>query len=282
MSLAIDRRRHAMLEAMGIKHWARPAAGSGHAVATAAVLTPTPAKPAPPDAGAQAVAAVAVARQALQPKPDAPQPSFQPTPVQPLSGSIAQMDWPELRQTVAQCQACALCQGRKNTVFGAGKPQAHWLIVGEAPGENEDLQGLPFVGAAGGLLDNLLKAVGLSRDEQVADAQAAYIANVIKCRPPSNRNPEPAEIAQCQPFLQRQIELIQPKIIVALGRFAAQTLLQTNEPIGRLRGKVHRSAASAAPVVVSYHPAYLLRSPTEKAKAWEDWCLARSVLAASA
>jgi uracil-DNA glycosylase len=278
MSLAIDRRRHAMLQAMGIKHWARPAAGSGHALATAAVLTSTPAKPAPPDAGVQAVAAAAMARQALQPVASMLKPSFQPIPVQSLSGSVAQMDWPDLQQAVAQCQACTLCQGRKNTVFGVGKPQAHWLIVGEAPGENEDLQGLPFVGAAGGLLDNLLKAVGLSRDEQVADAQAAYIANVIKCRPPSNRNPEPAEISLCQPFLQRQIELIQPKIIVALGRFAAQTLLQTSEPIGRLRGKVHRSTLSAAPVVVSYHPAYLLRSPTEKAKAWEDWCLARSVL----
>jgi uracil-DNA glycosylase family 4 len=155
-------------------------------------------------------------------------------------------------------------------VFGVGDLQADWLVVGEAPGENEDLQGEPFVGQAGKLLDNMLAALRLSRREHV------YIANVLKCRPPGNRNPEPEEIAQCEPFLRRQVELLRPRIILAVGRFAVQTLLQTNEPIGRLRGRVHRY--NGVPVVVTYHPAYLLRNLPDKAKAWADLCLAQAVL----
>jgi DNA polymerase len=144
------------------------------------------------------------------------------------------------------------------------------MVVGEAPGEQEDQQGEPFVGQAGKLLDNMLAALGLSRREKV------YIANVLKCRPPGNRNPEPEEIAQCEPFLRRQVELLKPKIILAVGRFAVQTLLQTTEPIGRLRGRVHRY--QDVPVVVTYHPAYLLRNLPDKAKAWSDLVLAQSVL----
>jgi uracil-DNA glycosylase len=176
------------------------------------------------------------------------------------------MQWDELRQVVAQCTACPLCRGRRNTVFGVGDPRADWLIVGEAPGENEDLQGEPFVGQAGKLLDNMLKALHLTRHKQV------YIANVLKCRPPANRNPLPEEVAQCEPFLRRQIVLLQPRIIVAMGRFAVQTLLRSNDPIGKLRGRIHRYQET--PVVVTYHPAYLLRNPADKARAWDDLCLA--------
>lgn len=193
-----------------------------------------------------------------------------PATLAPPACGIELMEWDELAQTVAQCRACGLCNGRRNTVFGTGDRQADWLIVGEAPGENEDLQGEPFVGQAGMLLDNMLKALGLNRRQKV------YIANVLKCRPPGNRNPEPDEVAQCEPFLRRQVELLQPRIILAMGRFAVQALLQTNEPIGKLRGQVHRY--NDVPVVVTYHPAYLLRNLPEKAKAWADLCLALEVL----
>jgi DNA polymerase len=189
------------------------------------------------------------------------------------------MDWDALQQSVASCQACGLCNSRKNTVFGVGDRQARWLVVGEAPGENEDLQGEPFVGQAGQLLDNMLKAVGLSRS--AAGAQGVFIANVLKCRPPANRNPQPEEMVKCAPYLQRQVELLQPKIILALGRFAAQALLQATVsdvatiPLGKLRGQVH--SYQGVPVVVSYHPAYLLRTPQDKAKSWADLCLAQEV-----
>ena len=187
---------------------------------------------------------------------------------------MATLDWPALREAVAGCEACGLCQGRTNTVFGVGDEQADWMVVGEAPGENEDLQGEPFVGAAGQLLDNMLKAVGRSRTGQ--GAQGAFIANVLKCRPPANRNPQPDEVAQCEPYLARQVALVKPKVIVAMGRFAVQALLKTNEPIGRLRGQVHHY--EGVPVIVTYHPAYLLRTPTDKGKAWADLCLAMETL----
>ena len=184
------------------------------------------------------------------------------------------MDWDTLQATVAQCQACGLCKGRKNTVFGVGDRQAQWMVIGEAPGENEDLQGEPFVGQAGKLLDNMLKAIGLNRSvEGEKEGQAGvYIANTLKCRPPGNRNPEPVELQTCAPYLVRQVGLVQPKIILAMGRFAVQSLLQTTEPIGKLRGRVHQ--VQGVPVVVTYHPAYLLRNPADKAKAWADLCLA--------
>jgi uracil-DNA glycosylase len=155
-------------------------------------------------------------------------------------------------------------------VFGVGDTQADWLIVGEAPGENEDLQGEPFVGQAGKLLDNMLGALGIARGRGV------YIANVLKCRPPGNRNPLPEEIAQCEPFLRRQVELLRPKIILAMGRFAVHTLLQSTEPVGKLRGRVHRY--NDVPLVVTYHPAYLLRNLPDKSKAWADLCLAQAVM----
>jgi uracil-DNA glycosylase len=191
-------------------------------------------------------------------------------------GDIAAMDWPTLRAAVAACRACALCESRKQTVFGVGHPNARLMIVGEAPGEQEDLQGEPFVGQAGKLLDNMLRAIGLTREEGEAEQQV-FIANTLKCRPPRNRNPDPAETARCAPFLARQIELVQPRVLLAMGRFAAQSLLATDEPIGRLRGRVHRWRE--IPVVVTYHPAYLLRTLADKARAWDDLCLAASVLA---
>ena len=187
----------------------------------------------------------------------------------PRATGIELMEWEALADAVASCRACKLCSTRRNTVFGVGDRQADWLIVGEAPGENEDIQGEPFVGQAGKLLDNMLKALGLSRREKV------YIANVLKCRPPGNRNPEPDDVSQCEPFLRRQVQLLQPKIIVAMGRFAVQSLLGTTDAIGKLRGQRHSYAG--VPVIVTYHPAYLLRSLPEKAKAWADLCLAREI-----
>jgi uracil-DNA glycosylase len=186
-------------------------------------------------------------------------------------GGVEAMGWPALREAVVGCTACKLCKGRRQTVFGVGNPGAHWMIVGEAPGEQEDIQGEPFVGKSGQLLDNMLRAIHLTRGEAPPERQV-YIANSVKCRPPGNRNPEPEELAQCEPFLIRQVELVRPRIILAMGRFAVQSLLRSSEPIGRLRGRVHRY--QGVPLIVTYHPAYLLRSPEDKAKAWDDLCLA--------
>jgi DNA polymerase len=187
------------------------------------------------------------------------------------SSRTADLSWPELREAVRRCTACGLCRGRTQTVFGIGATDSPWMVVGEAPGAEEDASGEPFVGQAGRLLDSMLGALGLSRERDV------FIANVLKCRPPGNRNPAPEEVRQCQPFLARQIELLQPRGILAMGRFAAQALLRTDAAIGSLRGRVHRYALNGAelPVVVTYHPAYLLREPLEKARAWADLCLAR-------
>jgi uracil-DNA glycosylase family 4 len=208
-----------------------------------------------------------------------PQPEAGGRDANPASDEVASMDWATLRATVAGCRACALCDSRRQTVFGAGHPRAHWMIVGEAPGEQEDLRGEPFVGPAGQLLDNMLRALGLTRAETAAEGQPAleparqvYIANTLKCRPPRNRNPEPEEMRRCEPYLQRQIALVQPRLILAMGRFAVQSLLRTDEAIGRLRGRVHRY--QGVPLVVTYHPAYLLRNLPDKARAWEDLCLA--------
>ena len=254
MSLVLDARQRAMLGEMGLRLYAplsQRVEGVHEAPAASARRT------------VQAPAAVSGVRAQ-------PPVSARPVALAPSAPGIELMQWDALAQTVAECRACNLCNGRRNTVFGTGDRQADWLIVGEAPGENEDLQGEPFVGQAGQLLDNMLKALGLNRRQQV------YIANVLKCRPPGNRNPEPEEVAQCEPFLRRQVELLQPKIILAMGRFAVQALLQSSEPIGKLRGQVHRY--NGVPVVVTYHPAYLLRNLPEKAKAWADLCLALEVM----
>ena len=188
---------------------------------------------------------------------------------------VESMDWATLQGTVSGCEACGLCKGRRKTVFGVGNTSARWMLVGEAPGEQEHRVGEPFVGRAGQLLDRMLTAVGLTRSEADA-AQQVYIANVIKCRPPGNRNPLPEEVAQCEPYLLRQVELVQPRLILAMGRFAVQSLLKSSEPIGRLRGRVHDY--HGVPLVVTYHPAYLLRNPADKALAWDDLCLARELV----
>jgi DNA polymerase len=185
--------------------------------------------------------------------------------------TIATLDWDPLIASIADCKACALCRTRKNTVPGVGSATAGWMFVGEAPGAEEDAQGEPFVGQAGRLLDNMLRAIGLERSKDV------YIANVLKCRPPNNRNPEPGEVAKCSPYLERQLELIKPRLIVALGRFAAMTLLDTVASIASLRGRVHEYRG--VPLIVTYHPAYLLRTLPEKAKAWEDLTFARRTFA---
>lgn len=264
--LALDARQLAMLEEMHIKLWLPPlnAEATDKVPATVPVSDIAAAGSSAPLRSSPVPASVVPAPVAVQ--PDAPAGN--------ATGPIAQMDWATLQQAVEMCRSCKLCESRTHTVFGTGQrpatpheaPQADWLIVGEAPGEQEDLTGEPFVGPSGQLLDNMLKAIGLARQHQV------FITNVLKCRPPANRNPQPGEMVQCAPFLQRQIDLLRPRIILAMGRFAAQALLQTTEPIGKLRGRIHQY--HGVPVVVSYHPAYLLRNLPEKAKAWEDLCLA--------
>ena len=192
----------------------------------------------------------------------------------PLIEGCDNLDWKGLQSRVRQCTACDLHQTRTQTVFGVGSQQADWLVIGEAPGADEDRQGEPFVGPAGQLLNKMLQAIGLEREQ-------VYIANILKCRPPNNRDPRPDEVEHCERFLKRQVQLLQPKLILAFGRIAAQNLLKTNSSLGQLRGKVHQYECgkesgdsdhtfSEVPVIVTYHPAYLLRSPKEKRKAWED------------
>lgn len=189
----------------------------------------------------------------------------------PAAQPIAELDWQALETRVAGCTLCELHQGRTNAVFGVGARDADWMIIGEGPGAEEDRQGEPFVGRAGKLLNNMLRALGLKRE-------AVYIANIVKCRPPGNRDPKPEEAAACRPYLERQMALVKPRLILAVGRIAAQNLLDTDAAVGKLRGRVHRYGEARTPLVVTYHPAYLLRSPEQKARAWDDLCLARALL----
>ncbi|MBI3068634.1 MAG: uracil-DNA glycosylase [Betaproteobacteria bacterium] len=216
----------------------------------------------------EGAAAPSSAAPASAPSPPAKAPALQevPLPLDDRRAAIARMDWRELKAAVASCTACPLHKGRTKTVFGVGDEQADWLFVGEGPGADEDRQGEPFVGQAGKLLDNMLAAIGLKRGENV------YIANVIKCRPPGNRNPEPFEAGQCEPYLHRQIDLIRPRLIVALGKVAVQNLLARDASIASLRGRLHQYRD--IPLIVTYHPAYLLRNLPDKAKAWVDLCFA--------
>lgn len=196
-------------------------------------------------------------------------------PIPRVPGDIEQADLDTLTAMVETCGACGLCASRQHAVFGSGSANAQWMVVGEAPGEQEDMQALPFVGKSGQLLTEMLRAVGVDRE------QGVFISNVIKCRPPGNRNPQPEEIAECKPFLMRQISLVAPKRLLVLGRFAAQVLLGSDANLGALRGQVHTfvdSEGRSIPMVVSYHPAYLLRSPQEKARAWRDLRMAARVL----
>ena len=307
MALDLDARQRAMLQEMHVRVWwpdtpvppveDQPSISVAPAVSAPAALAPADSAAPAVQAGttpeaARPAAPAAVARPAPVPAPAVARPAARSVD-DGRATAVAAMDWPALQQAVADCTACKLCASRKNTVFGVGPaapeasapPRVDWLIVGEAPGEQEDLRGEPFVGQAGKLLDNMLRAVGVSRHgEAQAAQQSAFIVNVLKCRPPGNRNPALDEVAQCEPFLKRQIALLQPKIILAVGRFAVQSLLAGSvpdvqtQPLGRLRGKVYRY--EGVPVVVSYHPAYLLRSLPEKAKAWADLCLAMDTLKA--
>jgi len=224
--------------------------------------------PASPEAD-RAVAPGVVAESELPPS------ASRPARIAAMEGvpEVAGLDLDALRQRVAECRACGLCESRSRTVFGVGDPEAHWMVIGEAPGAEEDRIGEPFVGQAGRLLDAMLAAVGLGRDRGV------FIANVLKCRPPGNRNPSPEEVERCAPYLRGQVEILRPRLILVVGRFAAQTLLGTDASIASLRGRVHRYRAGEidVPVVVTYHPAYLLRDRHEdKARCWQDLCLARA------
>lgn len=210
--------------------------------------------------------------------PELPMPAMPASPMPASSApagsdaraaAILRMDWPALREAVADCRACGLCDTRRNTVFGSGNPAAPWMIIGEAPGAEEDARGDPFVGQAGQLLDAMLGAIDMQR------ARDVFIANVLKCRPPGNRNPAPEEVARCLPHLLRQVELVRPQLILLMGRFAAHAMLETDASIASLRGRVHRVAN--LPAIVTYHPAYLLRTPQDKAKSWQDLLLARSI-----
>jgi DNA polymerase len=246
----------------------------GAELAPAHAPAPSPtASPTPSPAASRAAPAAASAGRADPARPVA-QGSPAPMSEQRLL-QVRALDWEPLQALAHDCRACKLGSMRQRAVFGVGHPQARVMVVGEAPGAEEDRQGEPFVGAAGKLLDNMLRACGLSRAGE-DPARTVYIANVIKCRPPGNRNPEPDEIAQCLPILQRQIELVRPRLLLALGRFAAQALTGSAEPIGRLRQRAWDWHGT--PLVVSYHPAYLLRTPQDKAKAWADLCLAQDLL----
>ncbi len=186
------------------------------------------------------------------------------------TNAIKQMDWQALQDCVKDCQACNLAATRTQTVFGVGDANADWLIVGDAPGAEEDLKGEPFVGQVGQLLDNMLAAIQLKRGENV------FIANVLKCRPPENRDPQNEEVLECDPFLKQQVELIKPKLIIALGKFAAQSLLQSESTIVSMRGQLHQY--NDVPVIVTYHPVYLLSNLADKARAWEDLCFAKRTM----
>jgi len=248
----MDSRRLAYLKALDIDVWERRD-GS----ARAAVLQPESAAPPVATVAAPRVAELPVAMAAA------------PVPADAAAGgdpAVAQMGWEELATAVRSCTKCPLHVTRTNGVFGVGDRRARWLIIGEAPGADEDKQGEPFVGRAGQLLNSMLKAVGLAREQ-------VFIANILKSRPPNNRDPRPEEVRACIPYLYRQIELVNPTLILCVGRIAAQTLLEVDTPIGKLRGAVHRIAGNR-PMIVTYHPAYLLRSPVEKRKSWADLLLA--------
>lgn len=251
--------RYAYLRAMGITPWVlrldettAPAPALDLEPAPSAVLPATGVSPVGPEG-------LERERLLAGPRPQRESVALDLAP----EGHVAALGWEALASTVAACRACDLCETRTQTVFGVGNRQAELLVIGEAPGADEDRDGEPFVGRAGQLLNRMLAAIGLPR-------QQVYIANILKCRPPGNRDPRPEEVLSCQPYLMRQIELIGPRLILAVGRISAQTLLGTDLPLGRLRGRWLELGPQGIPLRVTYHPAYLLRSPDQKARAWED------------
>jgi uracil-DNA glycosylase len=257
-------RRNQYLDAIGIDVWVPrhgvPDAGAAALRPAAATLAVEEMEPAA--AGRELLAGL---ERVEMPPAASPSPTTAPLPADLAAG------WAQLRSEVAVCTKCALHSSRTQGVFGVGNPQADWLVIGEAPGAEEDRRGEPFVGRAGQLLDAMLRAISLSRETNV------FIANVLKSRPPGNRDPKPEEVAACLPYLMRQIALMRPRVILAVGRIAAQNLLSTDLPLGRLRGKVHHFGELNTPLIVTYHPAYLLRTPGDKRKAWEDLKFARGV-----
>ena len=289
--IELSARHKAMLQEIGVPLWLPPAvdrpAKSAHAPGADATPPRTPippvAQPRPTPSPASAQRIALPVREPIKPaRPPQASDDFVPTPP---AFDGATVEWGPLQAAVAECRACRLCLNRTQPVFGVGTDEAaqadaplDWLVVGEGPGEQEDLKGEPFVGAAGKLLDQMLAAMQLSRQRSGPQSPSLYITNVVKCRPPGNRNPMPDEVQACSGHLQAQIRLLKPRFILALGRFAAQTLLKDSVAdieglaLGKLRGRVHRHGE--VPVVVSYHPSYLLRNPAEKAKSWADLCLA--------
>lgn len=253
-------KRKKVLDALGIETWQPKGASTPDPVVAAA---PSAAPPSPAVTTSSRTPPAASPRQAPVPAPVAAERTATHRP-EPSTTIEVPADWTALRELVSGCQRCKLCKTRTQTVFGVGNTSAPLMVVGEGPGADEDAQGEPFVGRAGKLLDEMLRSIGRSR------ADNTYIANVVKCRPPGNRDPEPDEVEGCRPYLDMQIQLLQPKLIVALGRIAAQRLLSTDQPLSRLRGPLHQYGKFQTPVFVTYHPAYLLRSPKEKAKSWED------------
>jgi DNA polymerase len=252
-------RKNRYLDALGIERWVLRDAAAPTA-AEAVVEEPAPAA----EAAIPRIAAVPAAPEALSLESSVPVAKKVSKPVFEVP-----RDWDGLRAAVAGCMQCKLCKTRTNTVFGVGQMTSPLMVVGEGPGADEDARGEPFVGRAGKLLDEMLKAIGRSRQE-TDPKKAVFIANVVKCRPPGNRDPEPDEVEACRPYLDQQIHLVRPKLIVALGRVAAQRLLATDLPLAKLRGQQYEYGPDRTPVLITYHPAYLLRSPGEKAKSWQD------------
>jgi DNA polymerase len=262
MTLQLDARQRAMLAEMGVRVFAAPIRSAPPVAQPRVVPRQGPREQAPQIPKAAAVSASTKIRESAS--------ALDPAGTSgPPHAPIELMQWDALARAAAECRACELGGGRRNAVLGTGDLQADWLVVGDPPREDEDQQGEPFVGEAGQLLDNMLKALGLDRQHKV------YVTNIVKCRP-VGRNPEPQELAQCDTFLRRQVQLLKPGVILAMGRFAAQALLGPGEPIGKLRGRIH--SYQGVPVVVTYHPSYLLRQLADKAKAWEDLCLALDVM----
>jgi len=263
-------RRNQYLQTMGVDVWVSRHPPAPAAAAAAGAEDPHAIEAAAAHA-AQSPAGAASAAQAAVAPPATVVASVTQAAVAAVASTPAVTTWESLRSEVLACTKCPLHGSRTQGVFGVGSREAQWLVVGEAPGAEEDRRGEPFVGRAGHLLDAMLKAIGLSRGSNV------YIANVLKSRPPGNRDPKPEEVAACLPYLMRQIELLRPRVMLAVGRIAAQNLLSTDAPLGRLRGKVHHFGELNTPLIVTYHPAYLLRTPSDKRKAWEDLKFARSV-----
>jgi len=273
----LDDRQRAMLAEMGVRVWwpQRNAEGSAGEQPQAQAQTPAQTTSIPPSVTAQVPA---VATPAQRPAAPAPAPAVVQKPAaefgagKALAEGVDQMDWATLQTTVATCQACDLCAHRQQAVFGVGDVQADWMFIGDPQVESEGEHGEPFVGPAKQLLDNMLKAVGLSREATTQGQGGVYLTSSLKCRLPGSRNPSPQELATCAPYLARQVALVKPKVIVVMGRFSIQAVLQSTEPLGKLRGQVH--TFQGVPVVVTYHPDALLRNLPDKAKAWADLVLA--------